>query len=258
VLIALTLVAAAVILRQPVVKNSAIGWWMASSMLTPERVIPLIGVGAALGLSDTMRAAVILLLFAVGVAVGFLAHDGLLSAIDRLPQAATHSYLTGPISCLAIGIALAPPAKVRFWLAPLAVALVGAMLATAIKLTDPIPHAPTISIAGILIALWIIAAVSLPLWTHRRRWFPIAGRIMGSWLIAIGLLYGGASLVPKRAPPVPDATYPRTPGMSGTEPLPGIGSEVPGSGTPDDRFGEPDNQFEGSERGGLDRFKPQP
>jgi hypothetical protein len=42
----------------------------------------------------------------------------------------------------------------------------------------------------------------------RRGWFSIFGRILGSWLLAIGLLYGGASLVPPKRQPPPPAVQP--------------------------------------------------
>jgi hypothetical protein len=53
----------------------------------------------------------------------------------------------------------------------------------------------------VLVAFWIVAAVSLTLRAFRRDWFAIFGRILGSWLLAIGILYGGVSLLPPRAAP---------------------------------------------------------
>jgi hypothetical protein len=48
----------------------------------------------------------------------------------------------------------------------------------------------------LLIACWIVGAVILTLRAFRRGWFVIFGRILGSWLFAIGLLYGGAARAP--------------------------------------------------------------
>ena len=50
-----------------------------------------------------------------------------------------------------------------------------------------------------------MAAASLTLRAFRRQWFAIFGRILGSWTLAIGLLYGGASLMPILKPPPPPA-----------------------------------------------------
>lgn len=68
-----------------------------------------------------------------------------------------------------------------------------------------------------------------------RNWFDIFARIVGSWLLAIGLLYGGTMLVPKRRPlPAPPAKIIPTfnplfpdgdlsPDRSHPDVLPGIG-----------------------------------
>lgn len=77
------------------------------------------------------------------------------------------------------------------------------MLALAIVVTDPSLNDSTNSRAGVPIGVWIVGAVSLSLRAFRRGWFDIAGRIAGSWLIAIGLLYGGVALLPERTNPVP-------------------------------------------------------
>jgi hypothetical protein len=114
----------------------------------------------------------------------------------------------------------------------------GAMQAVMIKLTDPSLHEPVFTWTPVLIAVWIIAATSLTLGAFWRDWLSVFGRILGSWLLAIGLLYGGASLVPKPRPPSPTSL----PGSSG--PLPGSSRTIPGLPEPDE--GRP---------GGIDRFK---
>jgi len=83
----------------------------------------------------------------------------------------------------------------------------GAMLVLTTRLTDPSLHEFAFTLAALLVAAWIVVAVSLTLRAFWRGWFPVFGRILGSWLIAIGLLSGGASLVPPRTstppPPLP-------------------------------------------------------
>ena len=124
-----------------------------------------------------------------------MGHDWLLAVLYNVPKVPKHLFLTGPISYLVIGLALAPGA--RLCLAPAGGRdLAGAMLSLAIMLTDPSLHDPFYTWTPVLAAFWIVAAVALTLHAFRRRWFPIFGRILGSWLIAIGLLYGGASLAP--------------------------------------------------------------
>jgi hypothetical protein len=205
VLLVLGAAAIAKVLLSPSTSHGPLAWWIETSALAPVRVLPLFGLGVLLTLIDFRRSAVALLLFGLGIFAGFFAHERFATLLAGVPQAAGQEFLSGPVSCLAVGLALAPNAKLRGFLVPLAAAVAGAMLALAIKVTDPSLHDATVSVAGLLIGLWIVAGVALTLRGFRRTWFTVAARIYGSWLIAIGLLYGGASLVPKRQPPLPPA-----------------------------------------------------
>jgi hypothetical protein len=207
----------------PASAQSTLAWWIATSALAPVRVLPLLGLGVALALVDFYLCAVSLLLFGCGIAIGLVTQDRFVAALAALPQAASHDFLTGPISCLAIGLALAAGYGLRRWLLPIAALIAGAMLVFAIRVTDPSLHNWRIPLAGITIALWIVAAITLIVRAFRRDWFTIPARIVGSWLIAIGLLYGGASLMPRRSvqpPPPPPATPQAAP--------PGFEREIPG------------------------------
>jgi hypothetical protein len=166
-----------------------------------------------------------------------------LRVLDIVPGAATHLFLTVPIGYLATGAALVASARWREWLAPICAAIFGAMLGLTIKLTDPSLHEPAYSWTPALIAFWMVGAVSLTLRAFRRGWFAIFGRILGSWLVAIGLRYGGASVVPKRQPPPPAAALPPA-----SAPAPGSERTIPGLPAPDqpapfsgggDRFRQP-------------------
>ena len=123
--------------------------------------------------------------------------------LDQVPRAATHLFYAGPIALIAIGGALAAGARLWSWLTPLAAAIVGAMLALVIKMSDPSLHDPLYTWTPMLIAAWLMAAIALTLRAFRHRWLAIFARILGSWLLAIGLLYGGASLLPARKLPPP-------------------------------------------------------
>jgi hypothetical protein len=195
---ALGLIAVAALTLFQALSESPLTRWILTETLAPGRVLPLIGLGAAFGLIGVRVLIAALLLFAFGIAGGLFAEDRLLWMLDTVPHAATHLFLTGPISYLAAGAALVSSARLRSYVAPAAAAIFGAMLGLTVKLTDPSLHEPAFTWMPTLIAFWIVAAVSLPLHAFWRGWFPIFGRILGSWLLAIGLLYGGASLVPKR------------------------------------------------------------
>ena len=189
-------------------------------------MLPLIGLGAAFGLIGVRAFVAALVLFAIGIAGGLFAEDRLLWMLDMVPRAATHLFLTGPISYLAAGAALVSSAHLRPYVTPAAAAIFGAMLGLTIKLTDPSLHDPAFTWTPVLIAFWIVAAVSVPLRAFWRGWFPIFGRILGSWLLAIGLLFGGASLVPqRRLPAPPTAGIPKPQELM---PLPDNDRRVPG------------------------------
>jgi hypothetical protein len=123
----------------------------------------------------------------------------LLSALEAIPRATSHHFLTGPISSVTVGVALVlPAARLRSWFLLIAAAVAGSMLAIAIEVTDPSLDDVAIPLAGVVVGFWIVAAISLTVRAFRRTWFSIPARILGSRLVAIGLLYGGASLIPKQ------------------------------------------------------------
>lgn len=227
-LIGLGLLALAAIALLPVAKESPLGRWILAETLAPARVLPLIGLAGAFALIGKRSLAAAVVLFGLGIAAGLAAEDRLLRILDVMPQAATHLFLVGPIAYLAAGAALIAGENLRTYLAPLAALIVGAMLALAIKLTDPSLHVPAYTWTPILIAYWIVAGAALTLRALRRGWFSIFGRILGSWLVTIGLLYGGASLMPQRQPP-PIATQP----PPETAAPPNFDRSIPGLPTPD-------------------------
>ena len=181
--------------------------WILSDVFAPERLLAQIGLGAACGLVSARISGAALLLFGLGIVAGSIGQDWLLWVLYNVPEGPTQLFLTGPIAYLAIGLALVPGARLLPWLLPVAAIIAGAMLSLAIMLTDPSLHDPAFTWTPMLAAFWIVVAVSLTLRAFRRGWFPIFGRILGSWLVAIGLLYGGASLLPiLRSPPPPTDT----------------------------------------------------
>jgi hypothetical protein len=221
-LAALGLIAIAAIVL--LARESPFARWIFTHALAPERVLPLVGLGAACGLVGARVFGAGLLLFGLGIVGGFVAQDWLLGTLYAVLRGPTHLFLTGPISCLAIGLALVFGARLLPWLLPMAAMVAGAMLAIAIFLTDPSLHDPAYTWTPVLAAFWIVAAASLTLRAFWRGWFPIFGRILGSWLVAIGLLYGGASLMPRIKPPPPptDTSQESTRGIERDRTIPGL------------------------------------
>jgi len=187
-------------------EESPLAWWIFHSALQPERILPLIGLGVGLSLVRPCACALGALSLLAGIALGFAFYEPLLAPLWALPKAAESNFLTGPAAALAAGLALIAPKRLQGWVVAPCALLTGLMAALAIVVTDPSIHEAGNRIAGVVIALWLIAAVALTVRAFRRPRFDIAARILGSWLIAIALLYGGAALVPTRKrPPEPPA-----------------------------------------------------
>jgi hypothetical protein len=166
-------------------------------ILSYERALPLLGLGCVLALMRPWQAALGAALAVLGLWVGFAAREWLIAAIVSGPATVGRLGLPGPISCLAAGLILAVPERLRSWLLPPAAITIGAMLAIGIKLVDPSFHDPNFLRGAIVASVWLVAATSLTGHLCNRPWFRIAIRIVGSWLIAIGLMLGAAMLLPR-------------------------------------------------------------
>jgi hypothetical protein len=185
--------------------RSPFAGWLLLHTLAPERMLPLIGLGLACGLVGGRVFAVTLVLFGLGIAGGFAAENWLLATIYDLAGGPTHLFMTEPIASIAIGLALIPGAWLLPWLLPAAAIIVGAMLALAVFLADPSMHDPLFIWTPLLAAVWVVAALALTINAFRQRWVMIFARIYGSWLVTIGLLFGGTSLELNFKPPPPPA-----------------------------------------------------
>jgi hypothetical protein len=226
-LAALGLFAVAALTFIPALRESPLTRWILTETLAPARVLPLIGLGAAFGLIGARAFVAALLRLASGIAGGLFAEDWLLWVLDTVPRAGTHLFLTGPISYLAAGAALVFSARVRSYVTPATAAIFGAMLGLTIRLTDPSLHEPAFTWTPVLIAFWIVAAVSLPLRSFWRGWFPIFGRILGSWLRRTAVEQAdGQPLVPQRRLPAPPTAG--TPESQELTRLPDNDRRVPG------------------------------
>jgi hypothetical protein len=190
----------ALAMQDPGARGMVAGWALTNA-LSVERVAPLLGLGVALALLDRWRSWSAVAICVAGAVIGFNIRPWFMAALDGVPQAAAHLFLTGPISNVAAGLLLIAPQRARNWLfAPVAL-LAGAMLAVATGLTDPTVNGLVVSCAGVAIGVWIVVVAALVAGAIEHPWFLIAARIAGSWLLAAGLLYGSAALIPQRANP---------------------------------------------------------
>ncbi|HXP76715.1 MAG TPA: hypothetical protein VN823_21450 [Stellaceae bacterium] len=168
-----------------------------SVILSYPRALSLFGLGCALAIVRSGEAALAAIFAVLGLWLGFEYRDWLINAVISGPATTVRLGLPGPVSCLAVGVLLAAPHWLRSWLLPPAAILVGAMHAVGIKLVDPSFHDPDFLHGAIAASVWLVVAVGLTVHLCHRPWLDIAVRILGSWLIAIGLMLGTAILVPR-------------------------------------------------------------
>jgi hypothetical protein len=167
-----------------------------SVVWAPYRLLPLAGLGLAVGLARFLEGVLGGLLFGLGLVLGFIEQTWLLPAMMRGSATTTHPFLlVESLACLGAGTVLVLPRSFCRWLLPPAAALVGTMTALGIVLADPSFHDPNFPRGGIVAAIWLIAAVGLTGRALDRPWLKIAVRIFASWLIAIGLMLSTAALV---------------------------------------------------------------
>lgn len=168
--------------------------WPLASVFTAERLLPLIGLGVLLGqMPARWRLAAAALVIAGGVA-GVLLRHPVYDLLAPVRGAAAHLFLTGPIACVLVGAILVWPPRFRTVLALALAVPLGAALAIAVILGDPTLHERGYRIAAFTVEIWFVVVVALAAAGLAAAWSVTASRIAASWLIAIGLLYGGAHI----------------------------------------------------------------
>jgi hypothetical protein len=202
--------------------RSPLARWVVSETLAPVKVLPLIALAAGFAVLEGRSRAAAMVLFVLGIGGGLFAEDVLLRLLDKIPGALSHLFLTAPISYLAVGAALVVSARWRMFVVPPAAAVLGVMAGLSIRLADPSLHEPVYTWMPVLITLWIVVAVTLCLSAFWHSSFLVFGRIFGSWMLAIGLLSGGASLIPKRAPSLPAVARPPAPEPGNESAIPAL------------------------------------
>jgi hypothetical protein len=174
-------------------QQSVFGQWFLSQAVEPAQVLPIVALGFASGLIGLRIFFTALVFLIVGILVGFAAYDRVVFLLYIAWDPPSDFYVTGPISYLAVALPLLSHDRLRDWLLPVAAFILGTMLAIAIFLDDPSQGDPLFTCAPLVAAFWTFISVSLTVRAFRRNWLVIFGRILGSWALAIGVLYAGAS-----------------------------------------------------------------
>ncbi|MGR6468589.1 hypothetical protein [Rhizobium sp. PAMB 3182] len=171
--------------------------WALQPSLSFDRLLPLIGFGFLLAQLPTRPRLVATALLMAGMAAGFGARDIFLKVVAPLPGAGTHFFYAGPLATLAVGLCLVLPVRWRTWPAQPVAFLTGMLLAILVSLSDLTLHDRFFVPQNLAASLWTVALAAALGLLARFAWAGTATQIMGSWLIAISLLYGGAFAVSK-------------------------------------------------------------
>jgi len=186
--------------------------------------LPLIAFGAVLTEVDPLAFTCSLLAFALAASVTvdraesfFLSHD------DTLGLLAAHPVGTIAM-CSAIGIAMLLPLRLTKWFLPIAAATTGVALGIAVQLESPgddysVWFSWSGALGGTVIIFASSAAWAALKYVFRGKWFSVATRILGSWLVTASLMLTGLAFVPKRGVDnvpaarftIPDVDMPRQP-----------------------------------------------
>lgn len=171
--------------------------WLLAGLCAAERLLPLFGLGLLIGQLPRPAKTAAALLLVAGALFGLVFREQIYLLIAPIPGAAANLFMTGPLACVLTGLALVLPRPARPRLALPLIPVVGAAIAISTRLGDPTLYAPHYLPAALLAQFWFIAAVALPVGRFDPPWLSIGSRIVASWMIAIGLLYGGAYLAAK-------------------------------------------------------------
>jgi hypothetical protein len=167
----------------PEAQRSFFQWGVFQVALAYDQAIPLAAMGVALSSLSPILSVVMAVLILIAFAVGLFAQSSFLPLI-------------GPLSVILAGLLLIISRYIGGWTVP----PIGALVAFAVAMTISYDAPPADDWAfyvagGAELGAWLIA-VTMLLWPMLpSSWRMIAAPILGSWLLAIGLLIGGAIFV---------------------------------------------------------------
>ncbi len=163
-----------------------------AGLASAEFVLPLLGVGVLIGQLPMRVAIVAVAVLAFGGVVGLWSRELVYGLLAPVPGAASHLFLAGPIACATVGLVLLLPPGLRPLFSLPAMAVAGAAVAIATRLSDPTLFAAHYPLTAPLLQAAIILSTAWAASVFRSPPAIIAARILGSWMFAAALLYGGA------------------------------------------------------------------
>lgn len=175
-----------------------------------DLVLAMLGISVAIGMA-VHRAEIytIVACFLAVMAPMLLAFDPIFHAILQSPLGG-ELFLIAPIAVMLAGVVLWLPTKIRRIGAPVAAGVIGFSLSLFIGLDDFGIGIKEFTLTAVIGALWILLAPGLLLRNFRGPWLTIPARIVGSWLVVIGIIVLVSLYVPlgNDAPALADPSTP--------------------------------------------------
>lgn len=187
--------------------------WPLAAVITPERVMTLVGLGILFGQFPRRYVPFALGVMIAGGISAYVVRQEIFTALATLPTAAPNAFFTAPAAGLAVGLALVLPRKARPYVAPPLLAIAGAALVVGTALDDTTLHALSYLPSALVFEAWVIFVVMGLVRAISHPFAVTAGQILASWMIAISLLYGGVMVVDEnrtQLTPLPFANPPAT------------------------------------------------
>lgn len=199
------------------------GNWFAQTWLRVTFLLPALALGFGVSLLPRRLLGAGLGFWALGIGLGQYFAGSVLALMAQIPNAENHHYLLFPASVLLLGAGLLPGRRVFVILCLPMSLLIGIGYGSSVALYDPSREGDyLITLLACGLGVWLPLTVALVLRVSGRRWREIGCHIVGSWLVAVGLLYGGFAVfeplipVPSQTSREPAPTTPVFPEQEGT------------------------------------------
>ena len=175
-----------------------------------DLALAMLGLALGAALADTRRDfAAVVGVFLVVLVVMLIFFDPIFGVIRSSPLGEV-LYLVAPTAVISTGAALWLTGPWRQWAVMLAAAVVAFSFALFVGLDDLGVGLIDFAFGTVLSALWLVLAPALMLRHFRGPWLKIPARIVGSWLVVIGIIVLVSLYVPMplKTPALPDPSQP--------------------------------------------------
>ncbi|MCA1968474.1 MAG: hypothetical protein LDL42_05025 [Rhizobium sp.] len=175
-----------------------------------DLALAMLGLALGAAMAETRRDFLAVVGVFLGVLVVMLAFFDPIFGVIRSSPLGEVLYLVAPTAVISTGAALWLTGRWRQWAVMLAAGVVAFSFSLFVGLDDIGVGLIDFAFGTVLSALWLVLAPALMLRHFRGPWLKIPARIVGSWLVVIGVIVLVSLYVPMplKAPPLPDPSQP--------------------------------------------------